>query len=244
LRANQARWARRDKLESLKAFIDSQKVILKSPARRDKDFVLMARAYFLLGEYFSESTSRKIESFAEAANWSEMALLQNAEYSRAQNGVHPEKALSLLRKKNMESLYWHAAALSKWADLKGVGTALKYRNRIQSMMERVNQLRPDYFFGGAHRFFGSYFGHLPGINEEDLTLSRKHFELALRAGPEFFGNHVSFAEIYGKKVDNTALVKKHLEVAARGDAGKLPDFGPEQMLEQSRAKKLLKGETP
>jgi hypothetical protein len=244
LKANQDRWAHRDKLESLKAFIDSQKVILKSPARRDKDFVLMARAYFLLGEYFSESTNRKIESFAEAANWSEMALLQNTEYSRAQIGAHPEKAFSLLRKKNMESLYWHATALSKWADLKGVGTALKYRNRIQSMMERVNQLRPDYFFGGAHRFFGSYFGHLPGINEEDLTLSRKHFELALRAGPEFFGNHVSFAQIYGKKVDNPALIKKHLEVASRGDAGKFPDFAPEQMLEQSRAKKLLKGETP
>ena len=244
LKASKARWAHRDKLESLMAFIDSQKMILKSPSRREKDFVLMARAYFLLGEYFSESTDRKIENFAESANWSEMALLQNNEFARAKNGAHPENALTMLRRKNMESLYWHAAALSKWADLRGVGTALKYRNRIQNMMERVNQLRPDYFYGGAHRFFGSYFGHLPGMNEDDLALSRKHFESALRAGPEFFGNHVSFAQIYGKKIDDTALIKKHLELAARGDAGRLPDFAPEQMLEQSRARKLLKGETP
>ena len=244
LKVNQDLWANRDQLESLRAFIESQRVILKSPNRKEKDFVLMARAYFIMGEYFSDSTALKIDFFGEAANWSEMAIYQNPDYSRTLKSPRPESALSTLRKRNMEGLYWHALALYRWADLKGVGTALKYRSRIQNMMEKVSQLAPNYFFGGPHRFFGSYFGQMPGFNEEDLALSRKHFEKALRAGPDFFGNHVSFAEIYGKKVDNRSLVKKHLEIAARGDARQIPEFKPEQLLEQRRAKKLLKGEIP
>ncbi|MBU6152657.1 MAG: TRAP transporter TatT component family protein [Bdellovibrionales bacterium] len=244
LRANPARWARRDQRDSLKAFISAQKTLLKSPRRKEADFVRMARAEFLFGEYFSVESKEKREHFAESANWAEMALLENPEYRRGIDGPHPEKAIYSLGKKNMEGLFWHAYSLSKWAELMGVGTSLRYRNRIQGMMERVNQLRPDYFHGGAHRYFGIHFARQPGLNEEDLALSRKHFEQALRSGPDFFSNHVSFAGIYGKKIENPALIKKHLEIAARGEPGTLPGFKPEQILEQKRARKILEGETP
>jgi hypothetical protein len=240
-RATRLQWARRDQLDSLKGFIESQKVILTSTARREKDFILMARAQYLLAEYFTESRTEKLSAFAESANWAEVALLQNRDYRAALHGPSPEKAPLVLQRRNAEGLFWHASALAKWAELSGVSTTLKYRGRIESMMERVHRLRPDYFYGGVHRFFGSHFGLMPGLQEDDLARSRKHFEAALRAGPDFFANHVSFAEIYGKKVDNRVLMRKHLGIVARGDPLRLPDFRPEQVLEQRRAHNLLKG---
>ncbi|NDD92613.1 hypothetical protein EBZ37_11060, partial [bacterium] len=130
----------------------------------------------------------------------------------------------------------------KWAELEGVSTSLKYQNRIHSMMELIAKLRPDYLHGAANRFLGSFYGTRPGFNEKDLKLSREHFQKALRAGPDFFENHVSYAEIYGKKVDNESLVKHHLGWVARTEAKRLPDLYPEQLLEQIRARNLLKGD--
>jgi len=199
--------------------------------------ILMARAEYLLAEYFLETSPEKLEHYAAAANWAELALYLHQDYAESQT-------LSKLRRNSVEGLYWFATALSRWSEVEGVSTSLRYKDRIQSMMNRVIELRPDYFFGGAFRYLGAYFGHLPGLNDEELRLSKGHFERAIKLGPDFFENHVSFAEIYGKKVDNHGLVKRHLEIAARGDPRRLKDFYPEQLLEQTRARKLLKGEAP
>jgi hypothetical protein len=243
-RANRIRWSRRDQRESLTAFLASQRAIVNSTARRESDFVLMSRAEYLLAEYFSAEENEKLRHFGEAAHWAEMALLENPDYKKALNNADPLTGISLLRRKNAEALFWHAIGLSRWAEQSGVGTALRYRNRIERMMARVNELRPNYYFAGVHRFFGIQFATQPGWSEDDLALSKKHFEQALRAAPDFFGNHVSFAAIYGKKIENAGLTKKHLEVAARGEPGSLPGFRPEQILEQRRARKLLEGVAP
>ena len=243
-KANRRRWTHRDQLESLTEFMASQRLILSSPLRRQSDFVQMSRAEFLFAEYFSNAPSEKLRHFGESSHWAEMALLENPEYKKALKGPNPLDGITFLQKKSAEALFWHAIALSRWADLSGVGTALRYRNRIERMMAHVNTLRPGFYFGGVHRFFGIRFASQPGLNEEDLALSKKHFERALRAGPEFFGNHVSFASIYGKKIENAGLTKRHLEIAARGEPGSLPGFRPEQILEQKRARKLLEGEAP
>jgi tetratricopeptide (TPR) repeat protein len=239
-------WDERNQRESLIQYIESQTKIIHSNTRASEDLVRYARAEIIMGDYFSPTDSEKATHWENAANWAETALTFNPEF---RNAVLFEKrptemALQFLKRKEVDALYWYAISLERWAHLKGVSTELKYSDRIKKMIDRVAALQPNFLFGAVHRFYGMYYALRPGMNEEDLKQSRSHFERALHASSEYFANHVLFAEYYAKKVDNQALMKKHLEAAAKGNPKHLKDDYPEQVLEQEHARTLLQGGTP
>ncbi len=236
-------WQIRNEPGALEEFLSIEQKIANSKQSEQNDFVLLSRAEYLLGEFFTEDDHGKTLHFERASNWAEKALTFNARFKDAllRQKLPTELALDVLEKKDSEGLYWLAVSLGKWASRKGISTSLKYKDRIKKMVDRVAILNPHYLFSAVNRYYGAFYASLPGFNEEELRLSRSYFEKAIKLGPDYFSNHVLFAEYYAKKVDDQALFRKHLEVVVKGNPHHLKDFYPEQILEQIRAKKLLEG---
>lgn len=236
-------WASRHLKESLVAFIEIEENVSRSKSRTEEDLTRLARAYYLQGEYFSADLKTKIELWEKASNWAEKALTLNSAFKERilTQKVPTDQALDTLSKKDADALYWFAVALGKWASTQGLATKIKYKDRVKKMIDRVAILQPHYFYGAVYRFNGVYFASLPVFNQEDLKNSQANFEKALKRSPDYFANHVLFAEFYAKKVDDTALYKKHLEFVVNGNAKSLKDVYSEQVLEQTRAAQLLEG---
>lgn len=236
-------WESRQQKDSLKAFIDQETVIARSPKRTEQDLIRLSRAEILMSENFAGTESERIRRYESAANWAETALTFNPElrFALLNKKIPTEDLLPRMKKRDAQALYWHALALSKWATLKGTATEIAYRNRIFRMMDRVEALAPGFDQGAVHRFYGTYYASKPGLDEEDLARSRSHFLRALEISPDFPENHVTFSEAYGRKADDLPLRKSHLEAALSGNLKIAGDRLPEQKLEQGRAKKILEG---
>jgi len=69
--------------------------------------------------------------------------------------------------------------------------------------------------------------------------SRENFEVAIKYFPEFFENHVSYAQYYAAKAKDSALFKRELQLTIQTHAYLKREIFPEQLLEQNQAKILL-----
>jgi hypothetical protein len=238
-------WAKRNNRSSLAAFIYSNEKVAKSSLGTQSDFVLQARAYYILGEYFSNTNDERSAQWNEASNWAEKALTFNLKFKESLlvKKKPAELGLDTLTKKDVDALYWYAAALGRWATTQGISSELKYKDRVKQMIDRVAKLNPNYFYGAVYRYYGVYYALLPEFNEDDLKNSRKNFEKALKRSPEYFGNHVLFAHYYAKKMNDQTLFNRHLQIVIKGDPHQLKDVYPEQVLEQNRAKSLIAEES-
>ena len=233
-------WAKRHERESLIQFISTNEKFAKSSLGTQNDAVLQARAYYILGEYFSLTNDEKSGNWENATNWAEKALTFNPKFKEAllKQKLPTDQALDVLTKKDIDALYWFAASLGRWVTTQGVSSELKYKDRIKKMIDSVAKLNPNYFYGAVYRYYGVYYGLLPQYKDADLENSRKNFEKAVKRFPEYFGNHVLYARYYAQKVGDIDLFKHQIEFVLKGNPHSLKDFYPEQTLEQNRAKSI------
>lgn len=236
-------WQKRNQKDSLLNFIRIEEELSRSNQQTREHLIELARAHYLLAEYHGDSDREKSKHWEEGANWAEKALTENPKFKQKiiNEKLPPEQALSTLTTKDAEALYWFAVNLGRWASKQGLADILKYKDRVKKMIDRVQALSPNYFYGGIYRYYGVYYALIPGYTEEDLKNSRKNFETALKKYPEYFSNHVLYAQYYAAKVEDDVLFKKHLNFVVKGNPKNLliKDAYPEQLMEQARAKRLL-----
>lgn len=227
-------WNLRYQKESLQSFIQAEEEIARSNFRNSEHPVLLAKAYYLMAEYHVDSVTEKAKYWETGANWAEKAIEQK---------VLPNQTLARLTPKDAEALFWFASNLGRWASTQGLTQVLKYKDRVKKMIDRVAELQPTLSYGAVYRYYGVYYALLPGYTENDLKKSKAYFETALKKYPEYFSNHVLYAQYYASKMEDSTLYKKHLNFVVRGNPKllSLKDVYPEQLLEQARAKKLLEG---
>jgi len=77
------------------------------------------------------------------------------------------------------ALFWTASCWAKWIDMNRNDPArLADMGKAAALMERVLDLDENYYHGGAHLFFGVYYGARPPMLGGDFERSAKHFEKA------------------------------------------------------------------
>ena len=234
-------WNHRYQKPDLEEFLKLQEPRAKTANATREQMIKISRAHFLLAEYFDASSDEKQSHWEAGANWAEKALTLNPQFKarRVQQKIPSEQCLDTLKAKDGEALYWFAANLGEWAKSQGLNTILKYKDRVKKMIDRAQELAPHYLFGAIYRYYGAYYASIPGFNAEDLNNSKKNFEKAIRKYPEYFGNHVMYAQYYAAKVKDIALYKKQLKWTIQGNPKTLREFYAEQFLDQEKAKKLL-----
>jgi hypothetical protein len=232
-----ALWPERYKKASLEKFIRLEEQLAHSSFQTREGWALLARAHYFYAEYHVTDWAEKTRQWELGADWAEVAL-----HRGRPDHAPPEQYLHELDTLDVPALYWYAANLGKWTQRQGLNTILKYKAHIKKMIDRVEELSPDYLYGAVQRYNGVYYALLPGYTEEDLKKSRTYFEEAIKKHPDYFANRVYFAEFYAKKMDEKKIYNQQLQIVIHGNALKHKEVYPEQILEQARAKKLL--ETP
>jgi len=77
------------------------------------------------------------------------------------------------------SLFWTASCLAKWTDLsRDKPGGIAELSSAAALMERVLELDDDFYYGGAHLFFGVYYGGRSPLFGGRHELAEQHFKRA------------------------------------------------------------------
>lgn len=90
-----------------------------------------------------------------------------------------EAAVGKAGEKSVPALFWTASCLGKWIDLnRDEPTGIIEISSAAIMMQRVLELDEDFYYGGAHMFFGVYYGGRAPMFGGDYELAEQHFRKA------------------------------------------------------------------
>ncbi len=95
------------------------------------------------------------------------------------NAAEFQQALAALDAEAVPALFWTASTWGKWIELQLDDPArLAELPRVEALMQRVLELDETYYYGGAHVFFGAYYGGRAPMFGGDFVRSAKHFDRA------------------------------------------------------------------
>lgn len=90
-----------------------------------------------------------------------------------------EEAVAGTGVKSVPALFWTASCLGKWIDMNRNDPAgFVELSSAATLMQRVLELDEKYYYGGAHIFFGVYYGGRSPLFGGDPQRAREHFERA------------------------------------------------------------------
>jgi TRAP transporter T-component len=90
-----------------------------------------------------------------------------------------EKQVADMGKDDVATLFWTASCWAKWIDLhRDLPEAIAQLARPTAMMQRVLELEDDFYYGGAHMYFGVYYGSRSPMLGGNFEQSRRHFDRA------------------------------------------------------------------
>lgn len=87
--------------------------------------------------------------------------------------------------KSVPALFWSASCLGKWIDLnRDKPNGIIEVSSAAIMMQRVLELEDDFYYGGAHMFFGVYYGARSPMLGGNHKLAEEHFRKAAAINQE------------------------------------------------------------
>lgn len=237
----EAAFAKRDDMKSLAESIVHYEEAVRLDSQNLGLYEILARAnYFLADAHLRDQQEKQEAAYNKAIEWGERCMGLNPAFkAKLDAGSKAEDSFDVLPKEYTGCLYWSAAALGKWATLKGFATRVANKGRIAKLVERVTVLDPTYFYGAPDRYWGAYYAILPGFMGKDLNKSEAHFKKSLEIAPNYFGTKVLVAERLATERQDRAMFKKNLDEVIAADPNIDPAIAPENKVEQLKAKELL-----
>lgn len=231
-------WAQRDEPQKAQEAAQLLEASLSQNPHQTEQVIRLARLYYLLGEQTDEKSLR-LERYDKAFKLCRNELAHQLGLSP---NVKDEELVKKAQKEHLPLLYWGAASIARWGRHAPFRQKVQARSTIRLYWDRVMELDPTYFHGGAYRFFGGYYALVPAITgDQDVNKSREMFEKAVAAAPYYLETKVLYAEAYAAhpKVRNTELFRRLLREVVQADAGSDPDYAAENRLAQRKARTLL-----
>lgn len=231
-------WQKRDDAASL------EQALVKFEAAHAKDaqdldvIMYLARGNFIMAEYHNTSEANKMKLFEKGRNWGIKGMETNAEFKKARENGSIEKAAGTLTEKEVPFMFWTAASTGKWARLNGIMSSLKYKGESLALMNQVEKLKPDFFYGSVPRYWGSFYAVAPGIAGGDMGKSKKNFKKALEMAPDYLGTRRLFAELYWVKEEDEKEFEKELKTVIDAPIAD-NELAPENRMEKKVAQELL-----
>lgn len=151
------------------------------------------------------------------------------------------QALAKLDARAVPALFWTASSWGKWIELQLDDPArLAELPRVEAMMQRVLALDETYYHGGAHVFFGVYYGGRAPLFGGDFARAARHFDRAAALSH----NRLLWVEVYraryllrqmGDRAAFHATLNRVLDAPASVD----PDLNLANALARKQAAALL-----
>lgn len=234
-----ALWPKRDDKASLEKCLAALDRINQSITDY-KILVMLTRGHYLLADGHTYKKEDKIKIFEKAVKFGEEAMGTNHDFKKeVKSGVEVSVALNKLSSKEIESIYWTAASLGKWAKATSIAAALKYKGQIKLMIEKVNEFDSNFFYGAVPRYWGAFYSVAPSFAGGDMDKSLAEFNRSISVAPDYLGTKVLLAELYYVKKGDKKGYEKELNEVLAAKADNIMDLKPENMIEKNKAKKLL-----
>jgi tetratricopeptide (TPR) repeat protein len=139
-----------------------------------------------------------------------------------------------LGKDAVPALFWSASCLGKWIDLnRDKVTGIAGLGNAAALMQRALELDETYYHGGAHMFFGVYYGGRSPMLGGNFALAEEHF----RRAAEINNNRLLLVDmlkaeyLYRQQLDRDAF-----HTTLTGVIGAADDLYPEMALPNAIAK--------
>lgn len=230
-------WQKRDDQASLEQALAKFESVHASQPQDLETLTYLTRGYFTLAELHYTNDAQKMKGFEKARQFGETGLMTNPVYKKfAAEDI--EMAIENLGEREAGLLYWTAASLGKWAKLNGVMSSLKFKGQILASVKQVEKLKPNFFYGAVPRYWGGFYAIAPSIAGGDMKKSKKNFQAALAAAPEYLANKTLYAEAYLVKEEDKKEFKKVLNEVLSASNGPV-EITPENILEKKKAQRLL-----
>ena len=89
------------------------------------------------------------------------------------------EAVSKMRERDVAAMFWTASCWAKWIDMhRDDPAAIAQLPRATALMQRVLELDETFYYGGAHMYFGVYYGSRAPSLGGDFDKSLQHFDRA------------------------------------------------------------------
>ncbi|MBE9567081.1 MAG: hypothetical protein IMF14_00195 [Proteobacteria bacterium] len=168
--------------ESMPANISMMNGMLKLDPENVQLQVYAAQAYYGLSYGFNEDTDlRRADKFYLRGlkhGLTALALLGISDIKK----ISPdelETRLQELDRDDVAALFWTASNWAKWIDLNRDDPAsLIQLAKPTAMMQRVIALDDTFYHGGAHMYFGVYYGARAPMFGGDFDRAKQHFDRA------------------------------------------------------------------
>lgn len=152
-----------------------------------------------------------------------------------------KRQLAELDRRAVPALFWSASCWAKWIDMNRHDPArIADMGKAAALMERVIELDENYYHGGAHLFFGVYYGARPPMLGGDFERSAKHFE---KARTITHGKLLLVDMLQAEYLARQRLDRKQFHERLTAVVSAPPDIYPEMALvnaiAQQKAGKLL-----
>jgi hypothetical protein len=233
-------WGKRAETKSLMEALDAFEQLHKAQPEDLETLTYLTRGHYFLADSHIDDVEKKKIVYEKAAAFGEKAMATNEAFKKkVASGKNVEESLDTLTEREVPAIYWTAASLGKWAKASGIAAALKYKTRIKAMIERVEKLKSDYFFGAAPRYWGGFYAVAPSFAGGDLKKSKMNFDKSISIAPEYIGTRVLMAEVYWTKAGNKKQFEQTLKEVLDSNYDNHPELGPENIWEKKKAKKLL-----
>ncbi len=152
-----------------------------------------------------------------------------------------QSAVKKLGGEAVPAVFWTAYNWANWINLnQNSPRALADLPRAVALMQRVLKLDEKYFYGGAHVFFGSYYGGRPKIAGGDVRAARRHFERAVEISQgKFLLNWMFYARYFAIPSQDREVYVKLLRKVTKAPRGILPAERLANTIARRRAERML-----
>lgn len=141
-----------------------------------------AQAYYGLAFGFNEDTDPKRASafYIRGMNHGIKALeLEGAHNLKTVPIADFEQQVKNMGKADVPAMFWTASNWAKWIDLhRDSAESLAQLPRPTALMQRVMDLDETYYYGGAHMYFGVYYGSRSPVLGGNFKKSLENFNRA------------------------------------------------------------------
>ncbi len=206
-------------------------------------FLVQGYSAYALGYLEDESPERARAFYLRSWNLAKRLFPENPAIKNGSELSLNEfkSALDNLSREDVPRLFWLGMSWGSYINFsKSDPEALADLPKVLAIMDRVISLDENYYFGGAHLFYGTYYASLPAMFGGDPEKAEKHFQKAFAISQnKFLFAHYYYAKFYAYQIQDRKLFEKELENILEADIHIMPGMELPNALAKKRAAALL-----
>lgn len=232
-------WNKRHIKKQLELALKEYELLSRATEKNRNYFLRLARGYYFMAQAHAPIIDDQKRYWDMAAGFAEKALAKNKLLAQQlDKGEDIDDHLDKLNKSDLAAMYWNAINLSFWSKNSGLATTLKYKKRIEVMMEKVEKKAPHYFYGAVYRYWGRFYAYAASYSGGSLEKSKDYYMKAIKVAPDYLLSKVLYAQNNLIQAGDEEEFKKILNEVIKAKIKRRSLF-PENFIAKLKAKKLL-----